>query len=135
MSDPVRLVSAATSQAARALLRDARMAAPPGLKERALSASLQAFAAPGASAGAGAAKASSLVNVHWVGVACVAGGLAAGGMAALRVQGGSVSADTRGGEPGPAPRLKPGTARAPAGARASAGWGPGPVALTSVPAV
>ncbi len=135
MSDPVRLVSAASSKAARELLRAARVGPPPGLKERAMSAALEAFAAPGASAAAGAAKASSLVNVHWVGVACVAGVLAAGGVLASRVQHDVVSANPPAAESAPAGRLNAGASAPTAAATVADDWSPVAVEVTSLPAV
>jgi hypothetical protein len=138
MSDPVRLASAATSKAARELLRGARVGPPPGLKERAMSAALEAFAAPGASAGAGgagAAKASSLVNVHWVGVACLAGALAAGGLLASRVQHDVVGASPPAAEPATAGRLNTSAPAPTAAVTVADDWSPVAVEVTSLPAV
>jgi hypothetical protein len=88
MSEPVRLVCGSASQGVREILRGARVDAPPGLKERALSAALHAYAAGGAAAGGSAAGAvkGALANVHWVGVAGVVGVCVAAGAMATRAE-------------------------------------------------
>ncbi|MGH7435982.1 MAG: tetratricopeptide repeat protein [Polyangiaceae bacterium] len=122
MSDPARLATSSASEEVRDLLRAARTASPPGCKERAMTVALEALALAAAAAAAAApasavrasdavragsvGKTSVLTTVHWVGIACLAGAFAAGGLFAARADRTSMSPASTAVHPA-APRLEP----------------------------
>ena len=122
----------------RHLLRDSRVGAPEGFKERAFDVALQALAAPTVAAGAAAtskglvaaaSKVAALTNVHWIGVACLVGVCTAGGVLASR----SPAKDVP--KPTPAIRLALTPSETRRTAAVASDWSPVAVDLTSLPLV